>query len=597
MTALNKLRGEPAGPPSESVTILTLKDVPDHPGKPRLGPWMYTTNSSVQIELSWDSPVANGDPVVGYQVLKSEGNDEWGWQEVTKTTSSSATSMIIPGLRAGGISYMFKVAAINEMGKSDFSPDSDDTVSPPRKIPDVIVGASVSNVYCQDANCGFELNWLTPLANGEDIKGYRIEYQQNGKGPFETLVADTESQVTRAVIPASTRSPFRTGEMYRLKVRAQNAVGRNDEDANRIVEVHMPAGVPSKVDKPVYAKVEASTLLLSWTAPKDGGKPITGYRITYETGGAGGYFTKIKNSGSTDTETEITGLEPGGVVYNFKVAAINSVGTGPDSDASDPAQTAVSHFFAVQRATDQATKTFQQTHKLHTVEHLDAEMEMYKKLYEDMTKTYRKTDERGQKAENQITALHEKMALDKSLAQKEIALERNLNEKKIENIMAIDKEVHDVNTQLADKRTSRVIEVNGDRVDEQRAYYEKKQRKEEAIQLKKDAEISLLKAEVAKEKEWRKSKEAADRNAQTAQAAANSELGESEKARLETMFDASLGNVIPRLAQKVKRKAAFFKAATSKIKASVVKVDDRSISVRPGALEGEVIELGEHTGN
>jgi alpha-tubulin suppressor-like RCC1 family protein len=73
---------------------------------------------------------------------------------------------------------------------------------------------------------------------------------------------------------------------------------------------------------------------LSWTAPGfDGGDAITGYTVTP-------YIAAVAQTpqtfNSTLTTQPVTGLT-NGVTYTFTVAAINGVGTGPDSAMSDPA--------------------------------------------------------------------------------------------------------------------------------------------------------------------------------------------------------------------------------------------------------------------
>jgi predicted phage tail protein len=71
---------------------------------------------------------------------------------------------------------------------------------------------------------------------------------------------------------------------------------------------------------------------LSWTAPADdGGRPVIGYRITPTTGGVA--QTPIP-TGSSATNFRVNGLSNGSV-YTFKVAAINSVGVGADSNDSN----------------------------------------------------------------------------------------------------------------------------------------------------------------------------------------------------------------------------------------------------------------------
>lgn len=90
-----------------------------------------------------------------------------------------------------------------------------------------------------------------------------------------------------------------------------------------------------------------SSASLTWTAPSNGGAAITGYRVTPYIGGTA--QTPI-NTGSSAANYNVTGLT-NGTAYTFKVAAINSVGTGSDSSASSsvtpaPAGVVQSHLFA-----------------------------------------------------------------------------------------------------------------------------------------------------------------------------------------------------------------------------------------------------------
>jgi fibronectin type 3 domain-containing protein len=65
---------------------------------------------------------------------------------------------------------------------------------------------------------------------------------------------------------------------------------------------------------------------VSWTVPPDGGSAITGYRVYRSTSsGAETLLTSVAASATSYTDSATTR----GVVYYYRVAAVNAYGTGP----------------------------------------------------------------------------------------------------------------------------------------------------------------------------------------------------------------------------------------------------------------------------
>ena len=102
--------------------------------------------------------------------------------------------------------------------------------------------------------------------------------------------------------------------------------------------VLLPAtqGTPTAPAAPsgVAASAGNGSALVNWTAPANGGSPITSYTITPYIGGVAQSTTTVTGSPPATAGT-VTGLT-NGTSYTFTVSATNAVGTGPESPPSSP---------------------------------------------------------------------------------------------------------------------------------------------------------------------------------------------------------------------------------------------------------------------
>ena len=110
-----------------------------------------------------------------------------------------------------------------------------------------------------------------------------------------------------------------SGTDVTFTVTATNAVGTGAPSAASAPVSPLPATVP---DAPlaVTAQPGAHRATVSWTAPADGGSPITGYTVVADPGGATATTTGATNA-------TLTGLTDG-TAYTVTVTATNAVGTG-----------------------------------------------------------------------------------------------------------------------------------------------------------------------------------------------------------------------------------------------------------------------------
>lgn len=116
---------------------------------------------------------------------------------------------------------------------------------------------------------------------------------------------------------------------YHIRCAAVNNTGQSAW-SNTITHTHIPT-VPHQVSG-VVALVNSGQIHLSWTAPLTGGSAITDYLVEYKTtsGGSWATFTDGVSAGLTAVVTGLTN----NTSYDFRVSAINVVGTGASSSVA-----------------------------------------------------------------------------------------------------------------------------------------------------------------------------------------------------------------------------------------------------------------------
>jgi predicted phage tail protein len=223
----------------------------------------------------------------------------------------------VTGLK-NGTSYVFRVAAINSVGTGTYSSTSAAVI--PQTTPGQPTGLS------GDAGNGqASLSWLAPSDNGgRNITTYTVEYSSNG-GSTWTEFTHANSSSTSLTVTGLTN-----GTSYVFRVAAINGAGTGTYSVTSSTVI--PQTTPGQ---PTGLSGNAGNGLaeLSWHTPTDnGGRNITTYTVEYSSND-GSTWTEFTHANSTATSLTVTGLT-NGTSYVFRVAAINSVGTGTYSDTS-----------------------------------------------------------------------------------------------------------------------------------------------------------------------------------------------------------------------------------------------------------------------
>jgi hypothetical protein len=197
------------GSATGSVTINVATD-------PAVTTGLTVTMGNGEADLSWGAPDAGTSPITDYVVeYSSDGGTTWTTFDDGVSTDTSTT---VTGL-TNGVDYVFRVAAVSDIGAGPYSTQSDPDA------PEATVPAVPANVTANADNGEVGLSWDAPDSGGSAITDYVIEWSADGGTTWETF----DDGVSTAV--ATTVTGLTNGTEYRFRIGAVNAVGTGTPSA------------------------------------------------------------------------------------------------------------------------------------------------------------------------------------------------------------------------------------------------------------------------------------------------------------------------------------------------------------------------------
>ena len=133
-----------------------------------------------------------------------------------------------------------------------------------------------------------EPEWVAPFDGGSDIRGYKVYKDGIHKAPqFATDFDELSLIITDQLVP---------GDEYQITIVAFNDVGDSIPSDPKTI---MAAAVPNApMDITLVAQGPAA-ITISWTAPYNGGTPLTNYKIWWDDASGGLPATFVEKEGST----------------------------------------------------------------------------------------------------------------------------------------------------------------------------------------------------------------------------------------------------------------------------------------------------------
>lgn len=312
-------------------SIASVRSTPTAATSPPTVPFFYVNSvTSTSMSLVWDRPDYMGSSAITDYTIRYSANNGSTWTTFSDGVSTT-TSATITGLTAG-TQYLLRVAAVNAAGSSTTYDDG------PYLTAGGTLAAPTNFQVVNSGNNTATLSWTDPASysplssQGIFWDGtYVIQYSSNAGSTWTRLPGTFTSASPTVVTGLKANVP------YRFRVAASGSYGGSVGAVVRYPAIGTYTSAAAIVIEPaaptnVTAISSDAKATVSWTAPSNNGATITDYIIQYSTNN-GTTWTTFSDGTSTGTSVVVTGLT-NNTAYIFRVAAVNSVGTGPYSAAS-----------------------------------------------------------------------------------------------------------------------------------------------------------------------------------------------------------------------------------------------------------------------
>ncbi|XP_030888061.1 protein sidekick-2-like, partial [Leptonychotes weddellii] len=235
---------------SAHLRVRQLPHAPEHP--------MATLSTAERraINLTWAKPFDGNSPLLRYVLEMSENNAPW--TVLLASVDPEATSVMVKGL-VPARSYQFRLCAVNDVGKGQFSKDTE-RVSLPEEPPT----APPQNVIASGrTNQSIMIQWQPPPESHQNglLKGYIIRYCLAGLPVGYQFKNITDADINNLLL-----EDLIIWTNYEIEVAAYNSAGLGVY-SSKVTEWTLQ-GVPTVPPGNVHAEATNSTTIrFTWNAP------------------------------------------------------------------------------------------------------------------------------------------------------------------------------------------------------------------------------------------------------------------------------------------------------------------------------------------
>ena len=285
------------------------------------------------LKLSWAPPSDNGgSPIIGYAIRWAVGRDA---RQQFDIDNPRVRSHVLRGLQ-NGARYSVTIQAVNAAGAGTITHLGSGTI-PATVSPAAVAPSAPRNLRATGTDGGLTVTWLAPAdIGGTTLLGYTIEHKCGSDRSWGDTVTHTPTPAERQLklLPLEGDEPLTNGDSCQIRVRANgyhdaddSGDQQNDDEPTLRSRWVLARGTPdSKPSAPTNVAINNlhESLQVTWTAvpaDADGGSPITGYKVSWASGGPLGEV-RVPRSQRSYT---ITGLS-NSFDYRVTVQAVNARG-------------------------------------------------------------------------------------------------------------------------------------------------------------------------------------------------------------------------------------------------------------------------------
>uniref|UniRef100_A0A2K5LGD8 Myomesin 2 n=1 Tax=Cercocebus atys TaxID=9531 RepID=A0A2K5LGD8_CERAT len=309
--------------PSEMTSPIEAQDVTVVPSAP--GRVLASRNTKTSVVVQWDRPKHEED-LLGYYVdCCVAGTNHW---EPCNHKPIGYNRFVVHGLTTGE-QYIFRVKAVNAVGMSENSQESDVIkVQAALTVPSHPYGITLLN--CDGHS--MTLGWKVPkFSGGSPILGYYLDKREVHHENWHEVNSSPSKQTILTV------DGLTEGSLYEFKIAAVNlaGIGEPSDPSEHFKCEAWTMPEPGPAYDLTFCEVRDTSLVMLWKAPVySGSSPVSGYFVDFREEDAGEWIT-VNQTTTANRYLKVCDLQQG-KTYVFRVRAVNANGVGKPSDMSEP---------------------------------------------------------------------------------------------------------------------------------------------------------------------------------------------------------------------------------------------------------------------